>query len=310
MKEETTEQISVKSSDDILKELFSSIGTKDEEAAAGSQSDSSPSDSASENKSSSKPKKAKKAKKEKKKKKKKDKKRKDSSPKRKSKPLSPGPSRSSKEPLRGILSLDEWQTTTAASSSRSGGGRRSDPDYPRSPRHHQLDHDRRDKDYRRSHEGGGRRDYQHHSTVTHYDDRRDHQDHHRRDHHDEGRRRDRHQEERHHSRDYDHHDHHRRDRERGSSRQETRPPKRSASGQEDPFWDNRWEAMELQKKADAMVNIVFIVQKFMCQIANFQITYIFAVFGCFCLRFLKYRVIFIFQTACRIPFFKAGQREI
>ena len=54
-------------------------------------------------------------------------------------------------------------------------------------------------------------------------------------------------------RDYDHHD--RRDRERrGSSRQETRPPKRSSSGQDDPFWDNRWEAMELQKKADAMVS--------------------------------------------------------
>ena len=270
MGEETTEKISVKSSDDILKELFSSIGTKDEEAAAGSQSDSSPSDSENpENSksSSSKPKKAKKAKKDKKKKKKKDKKsRKDyASPKRKSRPLSPpsGPSRSSKEPTtRGIISLDEWQTAAGGSASRNGGRRSDLADHPRSPRHQQHDqHDRRDQDYRRSNDqyhegGGGRRDYQ--RDVTNYDDRRDHQDRdHRRsgDHHDEGRRRQdqQHRDHRHGGGRDDHYD--RRDRERrGSSRQETRPPKRSSSGQEDPFWDNRWEAMELQKKADAMVS--------------------------------------------------------
>ena len=110
MKEDSkkTDVKNSKSSDEILKELFSTIETKDERSDS---SDSSPSDS--DNERSSHSKKVKKSKKDKKKKKKKDKKRKDSSPKRKSKPLSPTPSRS--ESKTGTF-LDEWRTSSSSHS--------------------------------------------------------------------------------------------------------------------------------------------------------------------------------------------------
>ena len=113
------------------------------------------------------------------------------------------------------------------------GGRSYDQHERRSHDHHDHrgrsndQHDRRSHDQhdRRSHDQHDRRSHDHQRRSTDYHDRRD--DPRDREYGQRGR-----------------HDH------RGGSN-EQRPPKRS-SHHEDPFWDNRWDALQMQKKADEM----------------------------------------------------------
>jgi hypothetical protein len=245
-----------KTSDEILSELFSSIAppkkpeTEDGEVDDHKSAASSPSES--EHKSS---KKVKKAKKEKKKKKKKEKKKSISSPlQRKSRPLSPPAAAPSERIIRKAPDL------RSESGSRHHRGSDNFDNYRDQNRHvaHDVGHGDRDRhvghdvghgdrDDRHGHHGqGSEKRQQNYNRESEYKSSSNTRDHDRYQNYNQ-QKNDGGRLSREHQKRY--------------SRQEERPPKRSSSSHEDQFWDTTWEAMEVQKKADALVSIYYISLK-------------------------------------------------